>query len=108
MSSGIAKQSDAAHIIELAALGIESAAGIRIVGGQRGDDLRNRQVVSINPCGIEQHLILHDGATESRIVRHSGNRFVGSLDYPVFNGFQFLRTAIGALEDITINQAHWD
>ena len=32
----IAKESNAAHIIELATLGIKSAPGIRVVGGQCG------------------------------------------------------------------------
>ena len=34
---GIAHQPDAAHVVELSALRIESAAGIRVIGGKSGD-----------------------------------------------------------------------
>ena len=62
-------------------------------------------MVSVNPRRIEQHLVLHDSAPESRIVGYPGNRFVGSLNNPILNSFQFLRTAIWTFEDVAINQS---
>src|SRR4029077_3247996 len=39
---GVAHQPDTANVVELSTLGIKAAAGIRVVGGQSGSDLRNR------------------------------------------------------------------
>ena len=44
----VAQQSKPAHVVELAALRIKSAAGVGIVGGQRVDDLRHRQVIAVD------------------------------------------------------------
>ena len=43
----IAQQSDTAHVIELAALRIKTAAGIRIIVGKGLNDLRYRQVIPV-------------------------------------------------------------
>ena len=88
---GIAHQADAAHVVELAALRIESAAGVGVIGGQRVHDLRNREVVAVNAGGIEQHLVLHHRAAEAGVVGHAGNRAVGALDHPILDGLQLLR-----------------
>jgi hypothetical protein len=73
---------DAAHVIELAALRIEAAAGIAVVGGERGFDLRHRQAGARDFRRIEQHLILHRAAAEAGIVGHAGHGFVLRLDGP--------------------------
>src|ERR1039458_5171052 len=44
----VAYQSDAAHVVELSALRIESAAGIRVIGGESRHYLRNGQVISVD------------------------------------------------------------
>ena len=67
-------QSQAANVVELAALRIEAAAGVGVVGAQLLEDLRNRDAVGEQPVGIEQHLILHGGAAEAGIVGHARNR----------------------------------
>ena len=83
---GIADQADAAHVIELAALRVETAAGVGIVVRQRLHHLRHGQVVAVKPRGIEQHLVLHGGAAEAGIVRHAGHGLIGALDHPVLDG----------------------
>src|ERR1017187_7928700 len=103
--AGVAHQSDAAHIIKLSALRVESTARIGIIGAQRRHHLRNRQVISINPRGIEQHLVLHGGAAETRIVGNTGNGAVRAFDHPIFDSLQFLRTAIGTFQHVAIDQA---
>src|SRR5579872_464231 len=102
---GVAYQTNSANVIELAALRIKAATGIRVVGGQGGGDLRNRKVISVDARRIEQDLVLHHRAAETGIVCHAVDRPVGSLDYPVFDGFQFLRTTVGTFEHIAIDQA---
>ena len=105
ISSGVTDAADAGHVIELAALRIEAAAGIGIVGGQRGFHLRHRQAGAGHFGGIEQHLILHVAAAEAGIVRHAGHRAIGRLDDPVFKGLQLHRRAVGALQHIAVDQA---
>ncbi len=62
---GVAYQADAANVVELSALRIESAAGIGVIGGQSRGDLRNGQVITVDARRIEQHLILHHGSAEA-------------------------------------------
>ncbi len=62
-------------------------------------------MISINPGGIEQHLILHGGAAESGVVGDTRNGAVSPLDHPVLDGLQLLRAAIGTLQHIAIHQA---
>src|SRR5690242_16230171 len=102
---GIAHQAQAAHVVELAALGINAAAGVAVVGSQRIHHLGHGEVVGVNLCRIQEHLILHGSATEAGIVGDTRHRLVGSFYYPVLNGFQFLRAAVGALQHVAINQA---
>ena len=96
---------DAAHVIELAALRIETAAGIGVVGGERGFHLRHRQAGAGDLGGIEQHLVLHRAAAEAGIVGHAGHRSEGRLDHPVLEGLELHRRAVGALQHIAIDQA---
>ena len=63
----------AAHVIELAALRIETAAGVAVVGGERALHLRHRQADAGDLRRIEQHLVLHGAAAEAGIVRHAGH-----------------------------------
>ena len=85
MSSVLRTRPMPAHVVELSTLRIESAACIGVVGGKRCRHLRNGQVISIKPRGIEQYLVLHGRAAESGIVGHAMHRSVGSLDDPIFN-----------------------
>ena len=66
--------------------------------------LRHGEVVAVDFGGIEQHLILHDRAAETGIVRDAGHGLVGALDHPVFIGLQLLRGAVRTLNHIAINQ----
>ena len=104
---GVSYQPDAANVIELPTLRIEAAPGIRIVSRQRCCHLRDGQVIPIDARRVEQHLILHHRSAEARVVRHAVNRTIGALNHPVFNGFQLLRSAIGTLQHIAIDQAAW-
>ena len=83
--------SHAAHVIELAALRIESAAGVGIVGREGALHLLHRQADRRNPDRIEQYLILHGAAAKPRIIRHSGNGLVLGFDGPVLEGFELHR-----------------
>ena len=59
---------EAADIIELAALGIESAAAVAVVGAERAFDLLRRKARAGEAILVEQHLILHRPAAEAGIV----------------------------------------
>src|SRR5580704_4193500 len=98
-------QSDAANVVELSALRIEAATGIRVVGRQSGSDLWNGQVISVDARGVEQYLILHHRSAKARVVRHSVDRTIRPLNHPVFNRFQFLRTAVRTFQNVAIDQA---
>ena len=94
----VANQAEAAHVVKLAALRIKSAAGVGVVDGELLDDLRDGDVIAVEPRRIEQHLILHHRAAEAGIVRHARHLLVLALDHPIFDRFQFLRRAVGALQ----------
>ena len=84
---GIAHQPDAAHVVELSALRIESAAGVGVVGRKSVDHLRNGQVISIDSGGIKQHLILHRRAAEPGIVGNARNRAISAAPPPSLQWF---------------------
>ena len=100
----IAHQAQAANVIKLAALRIESAAGIGVVDGELLQHGRHRDVVCVEPSRIEQHLVLHHRAPETGIVRDPGNLLVFALDDPIFVDLQLLRRAVRTLEYISIDQ----
>ncbi len=97
-------QAQAAHVIKLAALRIKSAAGVGVVHGKLLDHLRDGDVIAVEPRGIEQHLILHHGAAEAGIIGDAAHLLVLALDHPIFESFQFLRRAVGALQHVAVNQ----
>ena len=88
---GVADQAKAADVIELAALGIESAAGVGVVVAQLLGDLRHGDAVGEQLVGIEQHLILHGGAAETGIVGHALNGAEMAFDHPILDHLQVLR-----------------
>ena len=59
---------EAADVIELPALGIESAAAVAVVGAERAFDLLRRKAGAGEAILVEQHLILHGAAAEAGIV----------------------------------------
>ena len=67
----VANQPQPAHVVELAALRIKSAAGIRVVDSKLRHHLRHGDVIAVQARRIEKHLILHHCAAESGIVRHA-------------------------------------
>ncbi len=101
---GIANEAEAANVIELAALRVESAAGIGVVDGELLDHRGHSDVVGVKPSGIEQHLILHHRAAETGIVCNARHLLVFALDDPVFVDLQFLRRAVRTLDDIAIDE----
>src|SRR5262249_52378967 len=103
----IPHQPDAADVIKLASLRIEAASRIGIVHVQRVDDLRYREVISIQARRVQQHLILHRGPTEARIIGHSRNGAIRTLDRPIFDGMEFLRRTIRTLKHVAIDEAAW-
>ena len=100
---GLGHQPESAHVEELRALRIKTAAGVGVVGGQRIQHLRQGNVVAVKLGGIEQHLVLHHRAAEAGIVGHAGHGLVGALDHPVFVGLQLLRSAVRALDHVAID-----
>ena len=99
------RQAQTSDVIELAALGIETSPGVAVIRGKRIEDLRDRQVVAIEPRRVEQHLILHLRAAEAGIVGDPGHGPVSALQYPVFKGFELLRRAVRTFQHVTVNQA---
>ena len=47
---------------------------------------------------------MHHRAAKARIIRHARHRFVGAFQHPVLDGFQILRRAVGAFDDVAIDQ----
>ena len=89
----------------MAALRIESAARVGVVHRELLKHLRHGDVIAVEPRRIEQHLILHHRAAEAGIIRDAGDLFVGALDHPVFESFQFLRGAVGTFNHVAVHQA---
>ena len=87
----VANQPQPAHVVELAALRIKSAAGIGVVDSKLRHHLRHRDVIAIQARRIEKHLILHHRAAESRIVRHASHLLVLPLDHPILVSLELLR-----------------
>jgi len=56
--------SDSADVVELAALGIESAAGIPVVRAERGGHVGDRESGPGETRRVEQNLILHGETAE--------------------------------------------
>ena len=102
---GVFDQAEAADVVELAALGVEAAAGIGVVGVERGDDLHDGQVIVVELNGVEQDVILHRGPAEAGVIGHAGNALVGALDDPIFESVEFHRGAIGTFDDVAIDEA---
>ena len=98
-------EAEAADVVKLAALRIEAAAGVGIVGGESVENLHDGKVVVVELHGVEQDVILHRGAAEAGIVSDARNAAIGALDDPVFEGVQFHRRAIGAFDDVAIDEA---
>src|SRR5579859_5769493 len=102
---GVTYQPDSTNVVELSSLRIKTAAGIRIICSESGRNLRNCQVIPIQACGVQQHLVLHHGSTKARVIRHAVDRSIRSLHHPIFNRFQFLRSAVRTFQHVAIHQA---
>src|SRR5579862_6666496 len=102
---GVSYQPQTAHVIELSALLVESAARVGVIRSQCIDDLRHGEVIPIEAGGIKQHLILHHRTAEAGVVGHALDGAIFALNHPVFEGLQFLGCAIGAFKNVAIDQA---
>ena len=67
--------------------------------------LRHGDAVGEQLVGVQQHLVLHGGAAEAGIVRHALNGAVVPLQHPVLDDLQILRRAVGALQNVAVDQA---
>ena len=99
------EQAETADVVELAALRVKAAAGIGVVGLDGVEDVGDGLVEIVETRGIEQHVILHRGAAEAGIVGDAGNAAIGALDDPVFESVQLHRRAVGAVDDVSIDEA---
>ena len=97
--------SQSAHVVKLAALRVEAAAGVAVVRAERADDQRHRQADRGHLRRIEQHLILHRRTAEAGVVRDAGNGFVLALDHPILERLQLHRRAVGTFEHVAENQS---
>src|ERR1700733_507448 len=101
----IPDQSEPANVVKLLPLRIEAAARVCIVKAELLNHGRHCDVVAVEPCGIEQHLILHYSSAKSGVVRNSTHLLVLSLDHPVFERFQFLRRTVRTFQHVAIHKA---
>ncbi len=102
---GAFHEAQAAHVIKLAALRVKTAAGVGIVGVQRGNHLHDRQVIVVEFHGIEEDVILHRRPAKARIVGHARHALVRPLDNPVFVSMQLHGRAIRTFEHIPVDEA---
>ena len=105
MSSSVCEPAEAADVIELAALGIESAAAVAVVRAERAFDLLRRQARAGEAILVEQHLILHRAAAEAGIVGDARNGPELRLDRPVLERLELGRRAVGTLQRVAVDQA---
>ena len=97
-------QSEAANVVKLTALRVEPAARIGVVASELLRDLWHGHVVLEELGRIEQHLVLHGRAAESRVIGDALNGTIVAFDDPVLYRFQLLRAAVGALQHVAVNQ----
>src|SRR5262249_458606 len=74
---------EAGDVVELAALRVEAAAGVGVVGLQCGNDLNDGNMKVVEASGVEEDVILHGGAAEAGIVGDAGDAAVSAFDDPV-------------------------
>jgi hypothetical protein len=98
------KASDTADVVKLPALRIEAAAGVGVVGGERGLHLADGEADPGQLVGVEQHLVLHLAAAEAAIVGDAGHGLEGGLHDPVLESLQLHGRAVGALQDVAVDQ----
>ncbi len=98
-------QAEPPNVVKLAALRIEAAARIRVVVAQLLRHLADGNAVLQQFVRIEQHLVLHGRAAEAGVVGHALNGAVAAFEHPVLDVLQFLRRAVGALQNIAVDQA---
>ena len=101
----IAHQAQSADIVKLPALGIKAATRIGIVVTKLLRNLRDCHPVREQLVRIEQHLILHVGAAEARVIGNALDGAVMPLQHPVFDHLQVLRRTIGTLQNVAVDQA---
>src|SRR5690242_16382376 len=99
------EEAEAAHVVKLAALGEESAAGVGIIGGESVEDLDDGQVIAVEAGGIEQDVVLHGRPAETGVVGDAGNAAVGAGDDPIVVSVELGGSAIGAFENVAIDEA---
>src|ERR1019366_763671 len=104
---GVLNQAEASDIIGLIALSVEPASRIGIIDRQLLNDGWHSEVVSVEFCRVKEYLILHYCAAETGIVSDPGHLLVLTFNHPVFVGLQFLRRAVGTLQNISIYQSRW-
>src|SRR5260221_4861571 len=92
------KAAEPPNVVKLAALGIESAATIAVVRGQRAFDLLRRKPRASEAILVEEHLILHGAAAEAGIVGDASRGSELRLNRPVLECLEFGRRPVGALQ----------
>ena len=96
---------EAAHVVELAALRVEAAAGVGVVVGELLHDLRHGDAVRHEPVRIDLHLVLHRLAAEAGVVGDALDRAIAPLEHPVLEDLELLRRAVRALQHVAVDQA---
>jgi hypothetical protein len=104
---GVFEEAEAANVVKLAALGVETAARVGVVGGEGTEHLHNGEVIVVEPRRVQQDVILHGGPAEAGIVRDARDAAVGANNNPIIESLQFLRRTIRAFQDVPIDEAAW-
>ncbi len=82
---------ETAHVVELATELVEPTACVLVVVRERGDDVRDREVIGVERVGIEHDLVLPGRAAEPRVVRDPRDRLVAPEQHPVLDDLELLR-----------------
>ena len=101
---GGAQPREAAHVIELSALGVEPAAGVVVVRAERRFHVGDREPRAGELGGVDQHLVLHRLAAEVRHVGDARHALERLREHPVVDDLQLHRRPVRTVEHVAVHE----